>query len=409
VTGQIGSFTAEAAALDAADPLGWAGARYAPLPPDIVAYLDGNSLGRPLRSTPADLAAFAEAQWGGRLIRGWTDGWLEWPERVGDRLGTTVLGAAAGQVVVADSTSVLFYKLARAALDARPGRTRILVDTDNFPTDRWLLEGIAAERGATLDWMEVDTATGVSTAQVAASVGPDTALVALSHVAYRSGWVADATAVTAAAHDAGALMLWDCSHSAGALPVDLDGWDADLAVGCSYKYLGAGPGSPAWAYVARRLHGSIRQPVWGWIGHAEPFEMGPGYRPADSVRAILSGTPPILSMVPLSASLDVIAEAGIATIRAKSELLTDLVVRMADEVLVPLGVEVASPRDPDRRGGHVTLRREDFAAVNDRLWARGVIPDFRRPDGIRIGMSPLSTSFTEVVAGMVALAEEAGR
>ncbi|HET9691422.1 MAG TPA: aminotransferase class V-fold PLP-dependent enzyme, partial [Acidimicrobiales bacterium] len=202
------------------------------------------------------------------------------------------------------------------------------------------------------------------------------------------------------------LVCWDLSHSAGSVPVDLDGWGADLAVGCTYKYLGGGPGSPAVAYVARHLHGGFRQPVWGWIGAAEPFAMGPRYTPAPGVRSVLSGTPPILAMVPLVCSLDLIEEAGIAAIRAKSERLTDLAVRVVDAELAAAGVEVASPRHPDRRGGHVTVRRDDLADVNDRLWARGVLPDFRSPDGIRLGLAPLSTSFAEVVTALKVLAEE---
>lgn len=399
----------EADALDRADPLAWALDRHGPLPDGVTAYLDGNSLGRPLLATADRLAAFTRQGWGGRLIRGWTDGWLRWAEEVGDRIGAAALGASAGQVVVADSTSVLLYKLARAALGARPGRDRIVIDTDNFPTDRWLLEGIAAETGAVLDWVETDPATGITAEQVAAACGPHTALVVASHVAYRSGWIADGPACTAAAHDAGALVLWDLSHSVGSVPVELDRWGADLATGCSYKYLGGGPGAPAWAYVATRLQGEVRQPIWGWFGHEDPFGMGQGYRPAPGARALLSGTTPVLAMVPLLVSLELLEEAGIEAVRAKSRRLTDLCVRMADAWLAPLGVDVASPRDPDRRGGHVTLRRADMAEVTERLWAAGVLPDFRRPDGIRIGLSPLSVSFAELARGMTAIAEACRR
>jgi kynureninase len=399
----------EAATLDATDPLGWALERFAPLPPDITAYLDGNSLGRPLVTTAGALGDFATGSWGCRLIRGWTDEWLEWPERLGDRIGAAVLGAAAGQVVVGDSTSVLLYKLACGALDARPTRRRVIIGDDDFPTDRWLLEGIAAARGLQLDRLQSPHEGGVTLEQVAAAVGPDTALVLLSHVAYRSAWVADGPGITAAAHDAGALVCWDLSHSAGSVPVDLDGWGADLAVGCTYKYLSGGPGSPAFAYVGRHLQQEFRQPIWGWIGAADPFAMGPRYQPAPGVRSMLSGTPPVLAMVPLSCSLALIEEAGISAIHAKSQLLTDMAVRMADAELAPFGVEMASPRDPACRGGHVTLRRADFRAVNDRLWSRGVLPDFRTPDGIRMGLAPLSTSFTELVAAMEVLVDEARR
>jgi kynureninase len=315
------------------------------------------------------------------------------------------LGAAAGQVVVADSTTVLLYKLARAAVDARPGRREIVVDTDNFPTDRYVVEGIAAERGLTLRWVETDPAAGVTTGQVAGAVGPDTALVLFSHVAYRSGWIADAAAITALAHDAGALVLWDLSHSAGSVPVALDAWGADLAVGCTYKYLNGGPGSPAFGYVRRDLQDAVQQPIWGWMGRRDAFAMGPGYEPEPGVRSVLSGTPPILAMVPLTAFLDVLDEVGMAAVRAKSVRLTGFALELADAWLAPLGVAVASPRDPARRGGHLTLRRPGFRAVLDRLWERGVLPDYREPDGIRVGLAPLSTSFTEVHDGIAALVE----
>ncbi|HXV94864.1 MAG TPA: aminotransferase class V-fold PLP-dependent enzyme [Pseudonocardia sp.] len=388
-----------AAELDAADPLAGFRGRFLPAA-DVLAYLDGNSLGRPPAVTPERLDAFVREQWAGRLIRGWTDGWLTWPEQVGDRIGATALGAAPGQVVVADSTTVLLYKLARAAVAARPGRREIVLDTDNFPTDRYVLEGIAAERGLRLRWVETDPAAGITAEQVAAAVGPDTALVVFSHVAYRSGWIADAPAITRIAHDAGALVLWDLSHSVGSVELALDRWEVDLAVGCTYKYLNGGPGSPAFAFARRDLLPGLRQPVQGWMGRRDAFAMGPGYEPADGVRRLLSGTPPILAMLPLVVSLEMLEEAGIAAVRAKSRLLTAYAVELADAWLAPLDVELASPRDPDRRGGHVTLRRAGFREVLDRLWERGVIPDYREPDGLRIGLAPLSTSFAEVHAGL---------
>ena len=399
-------FTAEAAALDAQDPLATMRDRFlSPQGSDLVAYFDGNSLGRPTADVPQRLREFTEKLWGDRLIRSWDEQWLDWPRRIGDRLGSLVLGAAPGQTVVADSTTVLLYKLCRAAVDAQAaqGRTEIVLDTDNFPTDRYVLEGIAAERGLTLHWIEADPTTGVTLDQVREAVGPDTALAVFSHVAYRSGFLADGPGITAAVHEAGGLILWDLCHSGGSVPVALDDWGADLAVGCTYKYLNGGPGSPAWAYVATRHHGHLRQPIWGWIGRKDAFEMGPGYDPADGIRSFISGTPPILAMVPLEASLDLVEEAGIEAIRAKSVALTEFVIRLADELLVPLGVEVVSPRDAATRGGHVTLRRKGFREITAALWAQGVIPDYRDPDGLRIGVSPLSTSFAEVAVGMLAL------
>ena len=390
--------------LDDADPLAGFRDRFV-RHDDVLAYFDGNSLGRPPADVPARLAAFARDEWGGRLIRGWTDGWLHWPEEVGDRLCRTVLGAASGQAVIGDSTTVLLYKLARAGVDLRPGRTEIVLDTDNFPTDRYLLEGIAAERGLTLTWVTTEPATGITPEQVADAVSERTALVVLSHVAYRSAWLADAEAITRIAHDAGALVLWDLCHSAGSVEVELDAWNVDLAVGCTYKYLNSGPGGPAFAYVRRDLLDEFRQPIWGWMGRRDAFEMGPGYEPADGIRRVLSGTPPILAMVPLLSTLDLVAEVGMAAIRAKSVQLTEYALQLTDAWLADLGVEVASPRDSKQRGGHVTIRRSDFRSLLEPLWARGVIPDFRAPDGIRLGLAPLTTSFAEVHDGMAVLRE----
>ncbi|NMO88788.1 aminotransferase class V-fold PLP-dependent enzyme [Actinomycetospora sp. TBRC 11914] len=403
-------FAARAAELDAADPLRPLRDRFV-LAGDVVAYFDGNSLGRPLRVTGEALAAFTAHDWGERLIRSWDEevgasgatggGWVDLPAALGDRLGALLLGAAPGQTLLGDSTSVWLYKLARAAVDAAdPARDEIVLSDDDFPTDRYLLEGIAAETGRRLRWIPTDPAGGVSPEQVAAAVGPRTALVVLSHVAYRSGFLADAATITGLVHDAGALVCWDLCHSVGSVPVALDAWGADLAVGCTYKYLGGGPGSPAFAYVAARHHEALRQPVQGWFGRADQFAMAAGYVPAPGVRRFLSGTPPVLALVPVRAGLDVYAEAGIGAVRAKSEALTAFAVEIADEVLAPLGVELASPRDPARRGGHVTLRHPDAEAVVAECRRRGVVPDFRAPDGIRVGLAPLSTSFTEVAAGL---------
>jgi kynureninase len=397
-------FGQRAAELDAADPLrGYRDRFITPADSDVVAYFDGNSLGRPLALTADRLDRFVRQEWAGRLIRGWTDSWLDWPQAVGDRLGRATLGAAAGQVVVADSTTVMLYKLARAALAARPGRGEILLDTENFPTDRYVLEGIAAERGLRLRWIETDPATGITEQQVAEAVGPDTALVVLSHVAYRSGWIADAASITRVAHQAGALILWDLSHSVGSVVLRLDDWGVDVAVGCTYKYLNGGPGAPAFGYLRAEHQGLLQQPIWGWMGRRDAFEMAPGYQPAEGMRGVLSGTPPILAMVPLLAGLELVEEVGMPAIRAKSSLLTGFALELVDAYLAPLGVTLLSPRHSARRGGHITLQRGGFRDVLDELWKRGVIPDYRQPDGIRIGLSPLSTSFAEVHRGISVL------
>jgi kynureninase len=251
--------------------------------------------------------------------------------------------------------------------------------------------------------VDTDPATGITAEQVAAAVGPQTALVLFSHVAYRSGWLADAATITRIVHDAGALVLWDLSHSVGSVPVELDAWGVDLAVGCTYKYLNGGPGAPAFGYLRAGLQQEVRQPIWGWMGHRASFEMGPGHEPAPGARALLSGTPPILAMVPLHANLALLERVGMTAVRAKSVRLTAFVLELADAWLADLGVEVVSPLDAARRGGHVTLRRDGFEKVLEQLWDRGVLPDYRRPDGIRIGPAPLSTGFVEVHHGMALL------
>lgn len=369
-----------------------------------IVYFDGNSLGRPLKRTVERLPHFVQEEWGVRLIRGWDEGWYDAPLRVGDRIGGLCLGATAGQTVVGDSTTVLLYKLIRAAADAQvaadPARREIVIDSDNFPTDRYIVEGIARERGLDVRWIEVDPAAGVTPDQVAAAVGPATGVVVLSQVSYRSGYLADAAAITDLVQAAGGLVLWDLCHSAGAVPIDLDGWGADLAVGCSYKYLNGGPGSPAFAYVAERHQATLRQPITGWMGHADPFLMGPDWEPASGMRSYLSGTPAIVGMLALEDMLDVIEEVGIEAIRTKSIALTERAIASHDELLAPLGVELGSPRDPDRRGGQVTLQHPAMREVVSRLWERDVIPDYRDPGGLRVGLSPLSTSFEEVDEGM---------
>ncbi|MDP3893315.1 kynureninase [Nocardioides sp.] len=399
---------ARAESLDAADPLRAHRHRFVGADTGLV-YFDGNSLGRPLVVSADRLHSFVVEEWGGRLIRGWDEGWFALPLTVGDELGRATLGAGPGQTVVGDSTTVLLYKLVRAALDhqvrADPARREIVVDSDNFPTDRYVVEGIAAERGCAVRWIEVDRAAGVSVEQVRAAVGPATAVVVLSHVAYRSGHLADAPGITAAVHEAGGLALWDLCHSVGAVPVALDEWGADLAVGCTYKYLNGGPGSPAFAYVAERWQAELTQPIQGWMGHADPFLMGPDYEPSVGIRRFLSGTPSVLAMQPLRDMLALVDEAGMDAVRAKSVALTSYAVELADALLADAGVRVASPRDAGRRGGHVTLTHPSMREVTARLWAEDVIPDYRDPEGLRIGLSPLSTSFAETRRGLLAVRE----
>lgn len=388
-----------AEALDADDPLAPLRDRFRIAEPDLV-YLDGNSLGMLPEATAERLRAVVDEEWGGRLVRGWHD-WVELPARVGDLLGEHLLGAAAGQVVVCDSITVNLYKAAAAALALRPGRRVLVTDDDNFPTDRYVLEGLAAERGLELRMLRSDPVHGLDPAVLAAALDDDVALVSLSHVAYRSGALLDLPAVTAAVHDAGALMVWDLAHSAGSVPVTLDAAGVDLAVGCTYKYLNAGPGAPGFLYVRRELQEQVRSPIWGWFGRRDQFAMGPGYEPAPGIARFLTGTPNVLGTVAVEEGVRLLAEAGIDELRAKSRRLTGYLVDLADVWLAGHGVEVVSPRDPDRRGGHVSLRHPDAYRISRALieGAR-VVPDFRAPDRLRLGPVPVTTRFVDVWEGM---------
>ncbi|MGJ3189952.1 kynureninase [Paenarthrobacter nitroguajacolicus] len=392
------------AALDAADPLAaQRDAFYAPDADQLTSYLDGNSLGRPLKATAGNLASFVHDAWGSRLIRGWDEQWMDEPTAVGDRIGEVALGAAPGQTTVGDSTSVMLYKMIRAAVDAQPGRDEIIIDRDNFPTDRFIIEGIAKERGASIRWIAANPASGVREADLDGLLGERTAVVVLSHVAYRSGFLADAKGITAKVHQAGALMLWDLCHSVGSVPLELDAWDVDLAVGCTYKYLNGGPGSPAFGYVNASQQDRLQQPIWGWMGADNPFGMTDSYRPAQGMRRFITGTPPVLAMQPLKDMVELIASVGMDAVREKSIKLTEYAIALSEELLVPLGVKIVSPRDPAERGSHITVDHPLFADVTAKLWEKGVIPDFRPPHGLRIGLSPLSTSYAEVELGVAAI------
>ena len=391
--------------LDANDPLARYRERFLPTP-GLISYLDGNSLGRPLAASVERVETFLREEWAGKLIRGWDDGWMSQPLTVGDELGRVALGAAPGQVAIGDSTTVLLYKTIRAALDARPDRTEIVIDRENFPTDRYLVEGIASDRGLTVRWVDTDPAAGVTPELVAAAIGPDTAVTLFSSVAYRSGFLAEVEAITALVHDAGALTIWDLSHSVGSVPTPLDDWGVDLAVGCGYKYLNGGPGAPAFLYVRRDLQGSLRQPIQGWLGSRTPFEMGQGYEPAEGIRGWLSGTPPMVGLQAMRDMIALIDEVGLDAVRTKSVALTKYAIALVDEHLPT--ATLASPRDAARRGGHITVDHPRFAELLPGLWASGVIPDFRRPDGLRLGPSPLSTSYAEVEAGVLAIRDALG-
>jgi len=380
--------------LDAADPLAGFRERFVRDDPSLI-YLDGNSLGPLPRATQARIAEVVGQEWGTGLVRSWNR-WIGLPLGVGDMLGEHLLGAGPGQVAVCDSTTINLYKLACAALDARPGRGVIVTDDDNFPTDRYVLQGIAAERGAELRMIRTGMDSGVSAGAVRDAIDERTALVSLSHVAYRSGALASMAEITDVVHRAGALVLWDLCHSAGAVAVDLDGSAADLAVGCTYKYLNAGPGAPAFLYVRRDLQQHLRQPVWGWFGQREQFDMGPAYDPAPGIGQFLTGTPQIIGTVAVAEGVRVLAEAGIGRLRAKAVALTSYLIALADAWLAPHGAAVASPRQDDRRGAHVTLAHPEAWRISQALIAEGVIGDYRAPDRLRLGPVPAFTRFADV-------------
>jgi len=390
------------APLDAADSLAPLVDRFVPAG-DVVSYLDGNSLGRPLLATGPRVEQLLRHDWGTRLIRSWDERWMALPTEVGDRIGAVALGAAPGQTVVGDSTTVLLYKAIRAALAARPGRHEIVIDDDQFPTDRFVVEGIARERGAVVRWVSVDPALGVTPELLAPVLGPDTAVVLVNHVSYRSAFVADLDSIATLVREAGALLVADLCHSVGVVPMQLDAWGVDIAVGCTYKYLNGGPGAPAFLYARADLVAELEQPIQGWMGAADVFAMADGYTASPGIRRFISGTPPVVGMLAMQDMLDLVDEAGVDAVRTKSVALTEYALALVDAWLVPLGVEVASPRDPAQRGSHVMIRHESFREVVATLWEQGVVPDFRNPDGLRLGLSPLSTTFEEVRVGLAAV------
>ncbi|MEZ0239519.1 MAG: kynureninase [Chloroflexota bacterium] len=388
-----------ARALDATDPLAAFRDRFAMPDPGLV-YLDGNSLGRPPLAALEAVRRLGDT-WAAALIGGWEDeGWLERPLAVGDLLGTGVLGAFAGEVAVTDSTTVNLYRLAAAALEARAPRRVVIVEQSEFPTDRYVVEGLARERDLEIRWLDGDPVEGLSTGEVAGVLGGDVALVVLSAVNYRSAAIADIATITAAARDAGALVLWDLSHAGGSIPVELAANRVDLAVGCTYKYLNSGPGAPAYLYVRRELQDELRPPIQGWFAQADQFAMGPRFERRRGIGGWLVGTPGMLGLAATEAGIGLTAEAGIDRIRAKGMALTTFAIELFDAWLAPLGCELGSPRDAARRGAHISIRHSEALRLTAALIERGAIPDYRAPDSIRIGLSPLTTSFEDVHRGL---------
>jgi kynureninase len=392
---------ADADALDRSDPLAHVREQFVTEGPFI--YADGNSLGR-LPEGMVDRLKGVVDTWGSRIVTAWPE-WIDRPLEVGDLLADAVLGASPGEVLVCDSTTVNLFKLAAAALARRPGA--LVTDADNFPTDRYVLEGLGELVAFDADPIDGPTADDVARA----CAGRDVSLVCLSHVAYRSGALADVRAISGVAHDADALVLLDVSHSAGVAPIELEAAGVDLAVGCTYKYLNAGPGSPAFLYVRAELQDDLRSPIWGWFGQREQFAMGPAYDPVSGIGRFLAGTPPILGLAAVEVGAELVRDAGIEALRRKSVALTELVVSLHDERLAPLGFELGTPRDPERRGGHVSVRHVDGWRICRALIERAdVVPDFRAPDSIRFGLPPLYTRFVDAwdIVDRLALLVESG-
>ena len=385
---------------DAGDPLAHFRERFA-LPEGVI-YLDGNSLGAPPLAAAERLQTLITDEWGGGLIRSWNrHDWIGLPQRAGDKIAR-LIGASPGEVVVADSTSVNLFKLLASALVLRPGRASILTEADNFPTDGYIIEGLLGLMGRPLDDIKYWDHTGKR--EVIAAIDQDTAVVALTHVNYKSGRVHDMAAITAAAHEAGALMCWDLCHSAGAMPVALNDCGVDFAVGCGYKYLNGGPGAPAFLYVAKRLQNEITPPLSGWMGHEAPFAFDQDYRPAPGIARNLCGTPPILGMACLDTALDVMLEADMDQIRQKSLALSDAFIALVEQECGGLGFAITAP-PAARRGSQVSLAHSRAYPVMQALIAAGVIGDFRTPDIMRFGFAPLYIRHTDIWDAVAVLKE----
>mgnify|MGYP006269023425 FL=1 len=387
-----------AVALDAADVLAHVRDRFDI--PEGILYFDGNSLGPLTHASRETINHTVEFEWRERLIRSWNEDWLDMPARVGDAIAP-LIGAAPGTVICADNTSINLHKALMSAVAMRPGRTEIIADINNFPTDIYIAQSVADQTGCTL--------TLVKASQIPTAVNENTAVVTATHVDYRSAHILHADEITAAAHAAGALVVWDLAHSAGAVPVDLAGLDADFAVGCGYKYLNGGPGAPAFIYAAPRILADSTQPLHGWWAHAEPFAFETGFRPAAGVKRFLTGTATVLSMKSLEAALTAFDGVSIDEVRAKSVSLTSLFVALAKQHLVPLGFSIESPEDPDHRGSHVALGFERGKDLVETLSEQGVIADFRPPNLMRFGFSALYNSHSDVVKLATILAEHAVR
>jgi kynureninase len=369
--------------------------------PDLI-YLDGNSLGRLPKRTTDFMHNVIEREWGESLIRSWNEGWFRTPLKLGAKLAS-LIGARPDEVLVTEATSTNLYKLSLAAVRARPGRKKIVSDVFNFPSDLYILQGIADLPGMQhrLALIQSRDSLSIDFEDVRAAIDEDTALVSLSHVAFKSAFMYDMARVSELAHQVGALVLWDLSHAVGAVPVELNAWGADMAVGCTYKYLNGGPGSPAFLYVRQDLQEQLVQPIWGWFAAQDPFTFDLDFHSAQDISQFQVGTPPLLSMKALEPALEILLEAGIERLRAKSLRQTEYLIFLFDHWLHPLGFNLGSPRQPEQRGSHVSLRHMEGYRITRALIespppAVKVIPDFRTPDNIRLGVTPLYTTYAEI-------------
>ncbi len=407
--------------LDSQDPLVSFRDQFVITDPNLI-YLDGNSLGMMPKVAQERAKQVVEEGWGNDLIRGWNKGWWDAPSRVGDKIGKLV-GAAPGQVLVNDTVSLNLFKLATSALTLQPNRTRIITDTFNFPSDLYILQGIQnllshsrAERNASADEAQgdglrntqyeiiripsLDNDITPDLAALESAIDENTALVTLSHVVFKSGYLYDMRRITELAHAKGALVLWDLSHSVGSVPIHLDDCNTDLAIGCTYKYLNGGPGAPGFLYVNKKIQDKLTSPIWGWWGQKNPFDFSLDYIPAPGAGRFLVGTQPMISLLTMEAALEPTLHAGMDAIRAKSILMTDYASFLTETWLAPFGFSLGSPADSAMRGSHISIRHTDGYRINRALIEEmNVIPDFRAPDNIRLGFAPLYTSFTEIWEG----------
>jgi kynureninase len=388
-----------AQALDAKDPLSKYRDEFMIADPSLC-YLDGNSLGRMPNATVGVVENYLRGEWATKLVSGWTD-WIDEAQSVGDLIGRASLGAAVGQMLCVDTTSINFYQLCSAAVDARSDRKTVITDTANFPTDRYILEGICKQRGLKLVVIDDDDGEEfISPEMLAAVLNDDVALISLSVIQYRSGVLHDVAKLTQLARDAGALFVWDASHAVGVVPMQYDRDKVDLAVGCTYKYGNSGPGSPAWLYVSHRVQSELNVPIQGWFAQDDQFAMGQGFDRTTGMRGFQIASPSIIGMRCVTTAFEMIERAGLSAIAQKAAQGTELMLALHDAWLEPLGFSVVTPRDSKRRGGHISVRHPDSQKISEAMRIFGnVIGDFRQPDCIRLAISPLPTSYVEVFDG----------